>query len=120
VSETIVPPARWQELTAYSEAYTCYSSALAAWAAVERVDWRRVIDTGLHLTLVEAEDGLFGFSHFPPRLASEVALTRRVGDAAEAASAILDEIERSGRVLIARHRFGLPWHVALGSRHVTH
>lgn len=119
--DEIVEESRWASLTGYSEAYTCYSSALATWTAFERADWPRAVNTGLHLGLVDAGGGLFGFSHFPPRLLAEVGLVRRASDDAdEAVAAILDELERSGRVIVAGDGFRLPWHVASGLQHVPH
>jgi hypothetical protein len=113
--------ARWSDLAAHSEAYTCYSAALAAWAAVDDADWRRVVNAGLTLQLVEAEDGLFGYVHFPPSLRGETGLTRAsAADAVEAVGGILGELERSGRVIVAGDGFNLPWHVAAGRRHVPH
>jgi hypothetical protein len=122
VTELTQPAAgRWQDLVDYSEAYTCYSSALAAWVALERSDWRRVVNAGLRLTLVDAGNGLFGFSHFSPRLRNELGLVRSASDdAGEAVAAILGELEQSGRVIVAGDGFRLPWHVAAERRHVPH
>jgi hypothetical protein len=113
--------ARWRGLTAYSDAYTCYSAAVASWAAVARDDWRALVDTGLGISVLEAADGLFGFVHFPTELRAQLGLVRRSsGDARAAADAILEELATSGRVVVAGDGFALPWHVAHGKRHVPH
>lgn len=117
----VVGAALWQSLVAYSEVYTCYSSALATWVALDRPSWHRDVNNGLRLTLVEAGHGLFGFSHFSPGLRADLGLVRRASDDDdEAVSAILAELERSGRVIVAGDGFHLPWHVAAGRRHVPH
>jgi hypothetical protein len=116
-----IEPAPWQSLVAYGEAFTCYSSALAAWVGLDRPSWPRAVNNGLHLTLVEADDGLFGFAHFSPGLREELELRRCASDDAdEASAAILEELERSGRVIVAGDGYNLPWHVAAGRRHVPH
>ena len=111
----------WDALTDLSETYTCYSSALATWAAVLLPSWRELLDPGLHLGLVEMDDLLFGFSHFPPGLAQTLRLVRRSTDAQdEAVAAIAAESKRSHRVIVAGDGFNLPWHVAHARRHVPH
>jgi hypothetical protein len=111
----------WESMRAYSETYTCYSSAIATWAALGGLDWPPLVDTGLHLGIVEADDGLFGFLHFPPGRRRELGLVRRgCNDADEAVAGILDELEAAGRVIVAGDGFQLPWHVAFGRRHVPH
>jgi hypothetical protein len=113
--------ARWDELAANSEAYTCYSAALAAWSGIDDPGWRRVVNAGLTLRLVDADDGLFGFVHFPARLRADIGLSRTSADGAgEAVAGILEELEREGRVIVAGDGFNLPWHVAVGRRHVPH
>jgi hypothetical protein len=112
----------WGGLTAFSETYTCYSSAVAAWVAHDRGDWPSAVNPGLALTVVGAGEGLFGFAHFPPRLRAELGLVRTGRDrpGAEAVDGVLAELERSGRVIVAGDGFWLPWHVAHGRRHVPH
>jgi hypothetical protein len=117
---TADPAAVWEDVAPLGELFTCYSSALAVWAAFGSGDWRSVVNTGLHLRLVEADDRLFGFSHFPAAL-DRVGLERRSAeDAGEAVEGILDELATSGRVIVAGDGFNLPWHVAAGRRHVPH
>ena len=83
---------------------------------------RRLVDPGLALTVLDAGDGLFGFVHFPHRLASTAGARAhwRRGPGAEAVEGVLAELERSGRVIVAGDGFRLPWHVAHGRRHVPH
>jgi hypothetical protein len=111
----------WDSLISLSETYTCYSSAVATWRALDGGDWAATVDPGLWLTLTEAPDGLFGFVHFPPPLRRELGL-RRTGTEgpAEAVEGVLDEARRSGRVIVAGDGFNLPWHVAHGRAHVPH
>ena len=112
---------RWEELTAAGDAFTCYSSALAAWVAAQDPDWAAVVDAGLHLVITEEGDGLFGFSHFPPGLAGALALARRGSDDLETALAgVRDELARHGRVIVSGDGFRLPWHVAHERTHVPH
>ena len=111
----------WQGLLAYSETYTCYSAAIAAWTAFEYPAWGSLVNSGLTLTLVDAGEGLFGFVHFPPDLPATLGLARRAtDDSGEAAAGIMDELGRHGRVIVAGDGFSLPWHVASGRRHVPH
>ena len=111
----------WDGLTRLSDTYTCYSSALATWAAFGSTVWPVTLNAGLRLGLVEAEDLLFGFSHFEPSLGQALGLGRRASDESEeAAAAIRAECARSGRVIVAGDGFNLPWHVAHGRRHVPH
>lgn len=111
----------WPGLTAFSETYTCYSSALASWAAHDDPSWPRVVNPGLWLGLEDAGDTLFGFSHFPPGLRASLTLVRKGDDDPDAAlSGILDELGSSGRVIVAGDGFHLPWHVAFERRHVPH
>ena len=111
----------WDGLTAFSDTYTCYSSAVAAWTALADVDWAGTIDPGLWLTLTQPKDGLFGFVHFPPGLRRTLGL-RRSGAATAAAAfeGVMAEVRRSGRVIVAGDGFHLPWHVAHGRVHVPH
>ena len=112
---------RWQALLAHSETYTCYSAALAAWAAFELPSWAGIVNSGLALTLVDAADGLFGFVHFPAGLRATLGLARRGADDSEEGTAgIMKELDRHGRVIVAGDGFALPWHVAAGRRHVPH
>ncbi len=111
----------WPALSAYSETFTCYSSAIATWVAHDDEDWASRIDPGLTLTIFDAGDGLFGFAHFRPQLRAELGLVRTaLDDPAEALAGVLTELDRSGRVIVAGDGFQLPWHVAHGRRHVPH
>ncbi|MHB8243211.1 MAG: hypothetical protein ACYDHN_14630 [Solirubrobacteraceae bacterium] len=112
----------WDGLSAFSETYTCYSSAVATWVAHDRADWPSAVNPGLALGVLEAGDGLFGFSHFPPGLRAELGLVRvgLEGSEADMLGGVLSELERSGRVIVAGDGFRLPWHVAHGRRHVPH
>src|SRR4051794_17767696 len=104
---------RWEELVLDGEAFTCYSAALAAWVAVSGDGWREVLDAGLHLVVVEAEDGLFGFAHFPPDLGHRLGLVRRgAADTAMALEGIRQELRGRGRVVVAGDGYHLPWHTA--------
>jgi hypothetical protein len=112
----------WASLRAFSETFTCYSAAVATWVAHDREDWMSAINPGLALTLVSAGDGLFGFAHFRPRLRAELGLVRVGvdGPATDAVDGVLDELRRSGRVIVAGDGMRLPWHVAHGRRHLPH
>ena len=111
----------WEQLCSYSDSYTCYSAAVATWAAHERADWAEVVDPGLWLTVYERPGGLFAFGHFPPALRARLGLARTGSEHREHAHAsVLEELERSGRVIVAGDGFRLPWHVAFGRRHVPH
>jgi hypothetical protein len=111
----------WDELTSLSDTYTCYSSAIAAWAALGSVSWASAVNGGLHLVVVDAGDTLFGFSHLAPDLSRTLGLVRRTAnDVAEAVAGINDELAANGRVIVAGDGFNLPWHVAYGRRHVPH
>lgn len=113
--------AMWADLTAFSDVYTCYSSAIASWAAHEQADWPTRINPGLALTVIDAGDGLFGFAHFPAALRAHLGL-ERVGapKVSEAVDGVLAELERSARVIVAGDGWRLPWHVAYQRRHVPH
>jgi hypothetical protein len=112
----------WERLTSFSDTYTCYSAAVATWVACEHDDWSRVVDPGLWLTVGERPDGLFAFAHFPPGLRAGLGLVRTGMDGAapDAVAAVLQELGRSGRVIVAGDGFQLPWHVAFKRRHVPH
>jgi hypothetical protein len=111
----------WQALTARSDTYTCYSAALATWAAFDSAEWPATIDAGLYLAVVERSDLLFGFAHFPATLARDLGVVRRSADeVADAVAGVEDELAAAGRVIVAGDGFNLPWHVAHGSRHVPH
>lgn len=111
----------WDSLTAFSDTYTCYSSAVAAWAALADVNWADTVDPGLWLTLTEQQDGLFGFVHFPPGLRRTLGLRRTGAATAEAAfEGVMAEVRRSGRLIVAGDGFHLPWHVAHERVHVPH
>jgi hypothetical protein len=111
----------WDSLTAFSDTYTCYSSALATWTAWADADWAEAVNPGLWLTVTEAGDGLFGFVHFRPEMRRELGLVRTgAGTPAAALDGVLAELERSGRVIVAGDGHNLPWHVAHGRAHVPH
>jgi hypothetical protein len=112
----------WSALSEFSETYTCYSAAVAAWVAHEREDWPSLVNPGLALSVVPAEGRLFGFAHFPPTLRRELGLERvgLDGTGEEALEKVLAEVGRSGRAIVAGDGFRLPWHVAHGKRHVPH
>jgi hypothetical protein len=116
------PDRLWEQLTPFSETYTCYSAAVATWAAWDHGDWQRLVDPGLWLTVGERPDGLFAFAHFRPGLRTTLRLVRTGvdGTAAEATAAVLAEMRRCGRVIVAGDGFHLPWHVAFERRHVPH
>jgi hypothetical protein len=111
----------WDSLTELSDTYTCYSSAVATWKALEDEDWTEAVNPGLWLSLTEPDAGLFGFGHFPPGLRGELGL-RRTGAVTprDALDGVLAELGRSGRVIVAGDGFNLPWHVARGRVHVPH
>jgi hypothetical protein len=112
---------RWERLLACSNEFTCYSAAVAVWSAATDEDWGRSVNAGLWLTLTEASDGLFGFAYFRPELRAELGLVRTgADDTASAIDGVLEEVARSGRVIIAGDGFHLPWHVAAARRHLPH
>ena len=112
---------RWEALTGYSNAFTCYSAAVATWAAAGERDWRAAVNTELWLRITESADGLFGFAYFQPTLRASLGLVRRGADDPDAATrGVLEEIERTGRVIVAGDGFNLPWHVAHGRVHAPH
>lgn len=113
----------WRDLTSFSDTYTCYSAAVATWIAWADPAWASVVNPGLWLTLTDAPGGLFGFSHFPGGLRAGLGLRRTGVDepgGREAVEGVLDELTRSGRVIVAGDGFNLPWHVAFERRHVPH
>ncbi|HEX3693496.1 MAG TPA: hypothetical protein VHU13_09150 [Solirubrobacteraceae bacterium] len=114
--------ARWVQLSELGETFTCYSAAIATWAAFEREDWRSAIDPGLTLKVFPAGDGLFGFVHFPAGLRRDLQLVRSGphSPGSQAVEAVLAELERCGRAIVAGDGFRLPWHVAHGRHHVPH
>jgi hypothetical protein len=121
VSEPLDRDALWPQLTSFSDTYTCYSAALATWVACERADWRRVVNPGLWLTVGARPQRRFAFTHFPPRLRATLGLNRTATDATDdAVAGVLEEVRRSGRVIVAGDGFQLPWHVAFTRRHVPH
>lgn len=112
---------RWERVTSYGDAFTCYSAAMATWAAAAVEEWPAIVNPGLSLTVTDAVDGIFGFAYFPPSLRAELGLLRAGADnAAEAIDGVLGEIAQSGRVIVAGDGFRLPWHVAFERRHVPH
>ncbi len=112
---------RWGRIGAFSETFTCYSAAMAAWRAAADDSWARVVNPGLWLTVTEPVGGIFGFAYFPPSLRARLGLARRgADDAAAAVEGVLAELGRSGRAIVAGDGFDLPWHVAFERRHVPH
>ncbi len=113
--------ARWERLLSFSETFTCYSAAMATWAAAEDEAWPAAVNPGLTLTITEAADGIFGFAYFPASLRARLGLVRHgANDAADAVAGILHEVEVRGRAIVAGDGFHLPWHVAFERRHVPH
>jgi hypothetical protein len=114
---------RWERVTSFSETFTCYSAAMAAWAAAADDDWPAVVDPGLSLRVTDPEPGtgIFGFAYFRASLRADLGLSR-VGadDAGDAVEGILAEVAASGRAIVAGDGFHLPWHVAFQRRHVPH
>lgn len=114
----------WEALSAYSDSYTCYSSALATWTSLgaDAAHWQQLINAGLWLAVVRDGEQRFGFSHFEPGLQGRLRLARAGSSdgAMEAVDGVLAELGRSGRVIVAGDGFNLPWHVAHGRRHVPH
>ena len=85
----------WPQLTELSDVYTCYSSAVAAWAAYSHPSWESLVNPGLWLVVKPAEDMLFGFGHFRPGLRAALGLARAGSDDAdEAVAGILAELKR--------------------------
>jgi hypothetical protein len=114
-------PERWQALLSRSEEFTCYSAAVGVWLAVETELWAAAVNPGLWLTVTDEPDGLLGFGYFPPALRARLGLIRAGADDPQAALAgVLDELARSGRVIVAADGYHLPWHVACGREHVPH
>lgn len=116
-----VSSSSWETLCSYSQEFTCYSAAVATWAAIGERDWRELVSPGLWLRITEADDGLLGFGYFPTSLRAELGLERRAADSAEEAiAAIHAELARSGRVIVAGDGYRLPWHVAHARVHAPH
>jgi len=112
---------RWERVTSFSGTFTCYSAAMATWAAAADDDWAAVVNPGLWLTITSPGSELFGFGYFPHSLRADLGLARHGAETADAAvAAVLAEVERSGRVIVAGDGFNLPWHVAFERRHVPH
>lgn len=111
----------WEDVAPLGELCTCYSSAFAVWAAFGQAPWRKAVNSGLHLAVVETDGLHFGFSHFPAELGRTLGLARCSSDDPTAAVAsILDELAASDRVVVAADGFNLPWHVAHHRRHLPH
>jgi hypothetical protein len=101
--------------------FNCYSAAIATWIALADDRWDQIMSPGLHLTLTDEGDGLFGFGHFPPGLRAKLGLARTGGeDRDEALDGLSQELATSGRVIVAGDAFHQPWHVAFERRHVPH
>jgi len=118
---TVLLDEGWERLTSFRDAFTCYSSAIAAWVAHDDRTWPQTINAGLWLSVAEHDDGLFGFGHFPPGFGDALRLSvHAADDAIDARAAIAAEIERHGRVIVAADGYNLHWHVAHGRSHVPH
>jgi len=108
-------------LAPWSGTLTCYTAALGEWAARRRRRWWRLLVAG-GPTLSVLPRGLhLEFRH--SRVSPAVALGLRLRTApswAEAEPAIADELERSGRVVVAADAWALPWHPAHRRSHVSH
>ncbi len=114
-------PERWQRVTSYSDTFTCYSAAMATWAAAANDEWPELINPGFALTVTDSEDGIFGFAYFRPSLRADLGLVRAgADDPADAVDGVLGELARSGRAIVAGDGFHLPWHVAFERRHAPH
>jgi hypothetical protein len=112
---------RWHSLLACSNEFTCYSAAVATWSAAVEEDWGRKVNAGLWLALTEEPDGLFGFGYFRPETRAELGLVRQgADDSAVAIDAVLGELARTGRVIIAGDGYRLPWHVAADRVNAPH
>ncbi len=121
MSAPAVSTERWESLCSASNDFTCYSAAVATWRAAAEADWPRLVNVGLWLTITEAAEGLFGFGYFPPQRRAELGLVRAGADELPAAiDGVLEELDRSGRVIVAGDGFHLPWHVAAGRHHLPH
>lgn len=111
----------WGRLASFSETFTCYSAAIAGWIALADEDWARQVNPGLHLTLTEVDEGLFGFAYFPADFRMKLQLVRSGAETLDAAiEEIRAEVDNKGRVIVAGDAFHLPWHVAFGRRHLPH
>ena len=111
----------WGRLEALSDTFTCYSAAIATWAAAGREDWVELIDPGLELAIAPAGGGLLSFAHLRAGLRAELSLVRTGSEDPQRAEAqALDELERAGRLLVAGDGFNQPWHVAYQRRHAPH
>lgn len=116
----VVDGARWEDVLTCSDCFTCYSAAMATWLAAEDERWRDVLDPGLWLTIVPHGD-VFGFGYWPPQLRARLGLVRAGSDdPAQAVAAVLAEVERSGRAIVAGETYNLPWHLARGRDHLPH
>jgi hypothetical protein len=121
MTSSSVTAERWESLCSASNDFTCYSAAVATWLAATDEDWPRLVNAGLWLTITEASDGLFGFAYFRPERRAELGLVRTGADELGAAvDGVLEELDRSGRVIVAGDGFHLPWHVAAGRHHLPH
>jgi hypothetical protein len=112
---------RWERISSFSETFTCYSAAMATWAAAADDDWPAVVNPGLWLTITSPGSEIFGFAYFPHTLRAELGVVRHgAPNAGDAVAGVLAEVGRSGRAIVAGDGFHLPWHVAFERRHVPH
>jgi hypothetical protein len=121
VSGAFLTKEQWERVVSFSETFTCYSAAMASWAAADVDTWPAIVNPGLHLTVTESSNGIFGFAYFPHTLRADLGLARRgAADPDEAIEGVLAEIARTGRAIVAGDGFRLPWHVAYERRHAPH
>jgi hypothetical protein len=108
-------------LAAAGNDFTCYSAGIATWLVAADDDWQRLVSTGLWLRITEEGGGLFGFGYWRPERRSELGLVRTGSDdLGTAIGGVLEELEHSGRVIVAADGLNLPWHTASGSHHAPH
>jgi acyl-CoA synthetase (AMP-forming)/AMP-acid ligase II len=106
----------------WGTAFSCYTSALGVYLAVDDDRWwRRLADGAPYLRISPADEGLFRFEHYP-RSPAGLAGLRAEGadDWAEAWAGIRGELDAAGRVIIAADAWNVPWLTSYRRRHVPH
>lgn len=112
---------RWEHVLSFSDTFTCYSAAIAVWTAAADEAWPAIVNPGLHLTVTDTSNGIFGFAHLPPTLRADLGLMRTgTADPQEAVEGVLAEITRTGRTIVAGDGFRLPWQAGYERRHAPH